>query len=39
VRIFCPGRELPFAGHPTLGTCHAWLGAGGGPLDETDVAL
>jgi PhzF family phenazine biosynthesis protein len=29
VRIFCPGRELPFAGHPTLGTCHAWLEAGG----------
>ncbi len=29
VRIFCPGRELPFAGHPTLGTCHAWLQAGG----------
>jgi PhzF family phenazine biosynthesis protein len=28
VRIFCPGRELPFAGHPTLGTCHAWLEAG-----------
>jgi PhzF family phenazine biosynthesis protein len=24
-RIFTPGRELPFAGHPTLGTCHAWL--------------
>jgi PhzF family phenazine biosynthesis protein len=31
VRIFCPGRELPFAGHPTLGTCHAWLKAGGKP--------
>ena len=31
VRIFCPGRELPFAGHPTLGTCHAWLDAGGVP--------
>jgi PhzF family phenazine biosynthesis protein len=25
VRIFTPGEELPFAGHPTLGTCHAWL--------------
>jgi PhzF family phenazine biosynthesis protein len=25
VRIFTPGNELPFAGHPTLGTCHAWL--------------
>lgn len=31
VRIFCPGRELPFAGHPTLGTCHAWLENGGTP--------
>jgi PhzF family phenazine biosynthesis protein len=31
VRIFCPGRELPFAGHPTLGSCHAWLAAGGKP--------
>ena len=29
VRIFTPGGELPFAGHPTLGTCHAWLEAGG----------
>ena len=34
VRIFCPGRELPFAGHPTLGTCHAWLEAGGRPRGE-----
>ncbi len=34
VRIFCPGRELPFAGHPTLGTCHAWLQAGGQPKAE-----
>jgi PhzF family phenazine biosynthesis protein len=34
VRIFCPGRELPFAGHPTLGTCHAWLEAGGKPKGE-----
>jgi len=34
VRIFCPGRELPFAGHPTLGTCHAWLAAGGVPKGE-----
>lgn len=31
LRIFCPGRELPFAGHPTLGSCHAWLAAGGRP--------
>ena len=29
VRIFTPERELPFAGHPTLGSCHAWLAAGG----------
>jgi PhzF family phenazine biosynthesis protein len=34
VRIFCPGRELPFAGHPTLGSCHAWLQAGGRPQGE-----
>jgi PhzF family phenazine biosynthesis protein len=31
VRIFTPGRELPFAGHPTLGSCDAWLAAGGVP--------
>lgn len=31
VRIFTPGGELPFAGHPTLGTAHAWLQAGGRP--------
>ena len=31
VRIFTPGGELPFAGHPTLGTCHAWLQTGGQP--------
>jgi PhzF family phenazine biosynthesis protein len=31
VRIFTPSLELPFAGHPTLGTCHAWLSAGGTP--------
>jgi PhzF family phenazine biosynthesis protein len=30
VRIFTPLVELPFAGHPTLGTCHAWLTANGG---------
>lgn len=29
VRIFTPELEAPFAGHPTLGTCHAWLEAGG----------
>lgn len=37
VRIFCPGRELPFAGHPTLGSCHAWLQAGGKPKGEVIV--
>jgi PhzF family phenazine biosynthesis protein len=31
VRIFTPTHELPFAGHPTLGTCHAWLESGGVP--------
>jgi PhzF family phenazine biosynthesis protein len=31
VRIFTPGGELPFAGHPTLGSCHAWLEHGGRP--------
>ena len=31
VRIFTPGGELPFAGHPTLGSCHAWLQAGHQP--------
>ncbi len=31
VRIFTPGGELPFAGHPTLGSAHAWLEAGGVP--------
>ena len=35
VRIFTPGGELPFAGHPTLGTAHAWLTAGGQP-QQTD---
>jgi len=37
VRIFCHGRELPFAGHPTLGTAHAWLAAGGQPRGEDIV--
>jgi PhzF family phenazine biosynthesis protein len=31
VRIFTTSTELPFAGHPTLGSCHAWLEAGGVP--------
>jgi PhzF family phenazine biosynthesis protein len=45
VRIFTPGGELPFAGHPTLGSCHAWLEAGGKPrnaqfiVQECEVGL
>jgi len=44
VRIFTPGGELPFAGHPTLGSCHAWLAAGGTPqggdvIQECGVGL
>lgn len=31
LRIFTPAEELPFAGHPTLGSAHAWLGLGGVP--------
>ena len=38
VRIFTPGGELPFAGHPTLGSCHAWLAAGGAP-QQGDVVV
>jgi PhzF family phenazine biosynthesis protein len=38
VRIFTPGGELPFAGHPTLGSCHAWLAAGGKPR-KRDVVV
>lgn len=34
VRIFTTLQELPFAGHPTLGSCHAWLEAGGIPKGE-----
>ena len=37
VRIFTPARELPFAGHPTLGSCHAWLTAGGQPRRAAEV--
>lgn len=37
VRIFTPERELPFAGHPTLGSCHAWLAAGGKPKADLIV--
>ncbi|QNN57235.1 PhzF family phenazine biosynthesis protein [Diaphorobacter ruginosibacter] len=37
VRIFTPSDELPFAGHPTLGSCHAWLTAGGKPRSSSHV--
>ena len=37
LRIFTPGGELPFAGHPTLGSCHAWLEAGGLPKSKDFV--
>jgi PhzF family phenazine biosynthesis protein len=37
VRIFSLGEELPFAGHPTLGTCHVWLTTGGRPKGEEIV--
>lgn len=37
VRIFTTTVELPFAGHPTLGSCHAWLAAGGQPRRPGEV--
>jgi len=37
VRIFTLEHELPFAGHPTLGSCHAWLRAGGQPSQSGEV--
>ncbi len=37
VRIFTLERELPFAGHPTLGSCHAWLSLGGIPANDTQI--
>jgi PhzF family phenazine biosynthesis protein len=37
LRIFTPGGELPFAGHPTLGSAHAWLEAGGVPKKAGSV--
>jgi len=37
VRIFTLERELPFAGHPTLGSCHAWLALGGKPKNQGEV--
>jgi PhzF family phenazine biosynthesis protein len=37
VRIFTPSNELSFAGHPTIGTAHAWLEAGGVPRQDGEV--
>ena len=37
LRIFTPGQELPFAGHPTIGSAHAWLEAGGVPRTEGEL--
>jgi PhzF family phenazine biosynthesis protein len=37
LRIFTPVSELPFAGHPTLGSCHAWLESGGQPRQPGTV--
>jgi PhzF family phenazine biosynthesis protein len=34
VRIFTPAAELPFAGHPTIGSCHAWLEAAGAAVGD-----
>jgi PhzF family phenazine biosynthesis protein len=37
VRIFTASHEMPFAGHPTLGSCHAWLRSGAAPRNEHEV--
>ena len=37
VRIFTTAYEMPFAGHPTLGSCHAWLEHGGVPRNPSMV--
>lgn len=37
LRIFTPANELPFAGHPTLGSAHAWLERGGQPLRDGEL--
>jgi PhzF family phenazine biosynthesis protein len=37
VRIFTLEREMPFAGHPTLGSCHAWLAFGGKPHRDAEI--
>jgi PhzF family phenazine biosynthesis protein len=37
VRIFTSSAEVAFAGHPTLGACHAWLAAGGEPAGDEEI--
>jgi PhzF family phenazine biosynthesis protein len=37
LRIFTPSEELPFAGHPTIGSAHAWLEAGGVPQRDDEL--
>ena len=37
LRIFTPSEELPFAGHPTIGSAHAWLEAGGVPRSDDEL--
>jgi PhzF family phenazine biosynthesis protein len=37
LRIFTPSTELPFAGHPTIGSAHAWLEAGGVPRTQGEL--
>ncbi|HEX6148532.1 PhzF family phenazine biosynthesis protein, partial [Nocardioides sp.] len=37
LRIFTPSSELPFAGHPTIGSAHAWLEAGGAPAADDRI--
>lgn len=37
LRIWTPGGEIPFAGHPTLGSARAWLAAGGAPADPATI--
>jgi PhzF family phenazine biosynthesis protein len=39
VRIFTSAYEMPFAGHPTLGSCHAWLRGNGAAGDALDVII
>ena len=37
LRIFTPTTELPFAGHPTIGSAHAWMEAGGVPRSDDEL--